>query len=195
MRCEAHDRKRLENLWRCITRPALSDERVQRNAALQLELKLKRPWCDGTTHLVMSPLEFMRRLAAQAPMLRGPLLSPPRDACASDWFLPTNSEQRMSPTGRQCEFNPLTSRHTGWSLRGRWYRAALNGRFENSSLRSVDEMRLLYFEAGHWRVTSSGRMDDRSGRLPPVKASAWHTRPALGPDPAAVTRPGRRHRC
>jgi hypothetical protein len=29
-----------------------------------VELKLKTPWRDGTTHLVMSPLEFMQRLAA-----------------------------------------------------------------------------------------------------------------------------------
>ena len=27
-------------------------------------LKLKIPWLDGTTHLVMSSLEFMQRLAA-----------------------------------------------------------------------------------------------------------------------------------
>jgi hypothetical protein len=29
-----------------------------------------RPWRDGTTHLVMTPLEFMHRLAAQAPRPR-----------------------------------------------------------------------------------------------------------------------------
>ncbi|MFN8914201.1 MAG: hypothetical protein ACK5Y1_08015 [Betaproteobacteria bacterium] len=33
VRVEAHDRKRLEQLCRTITRPALSDERVQLNAA------------------------------------------------------------------------------------------------------------------------------------------------------------------
>ena len=37
---------------------------MQLNAAGQVELKLKPPWRDGTTHLVMSPLEFMRRLEA-----------------------------------------------------------------------------------------------------------------------------------
>ncbi|MDZ7589546.1 MAG: transposase [Rubrivivax sp.] len=41
VRVEAHDRKRLEQLCRYITRPALSDERVQRNAVGQQELKLK----------------------------------------------------------------------------------------------------------------------------------------------------------
>ncbi len=67
VRVEAHDRKRLEQLCRYITRPALSDERVQLNTAGQVELKLKTPWRDSTTHLVMSPLEFMQRLAALVP--------------------------------------------------------------------------------------------------------------------------------
>lgn len=35
-----------------------------------MELKLKTPWRDGTTHLVMSPLEFMLRLAALVPRPR-----------------------------------------------------------------------------------------------------------------------------
>ena len=46
---------------------ALANERVQTNAAGQVVLKLKTPWRDGTTHLVMSPLEFMQRLAALVP--------------------------------------------------------------------------------------------------------------------------------
>jgi hypothetical protein len=66
VRVQAHDRKRLEQLCRYVTRPSLSDERVQLNAAGLVELKLKTPWRDGTTHLVMSPLEFMQRLAAGA---------------------------------------------------------------------------------------------------------------------------------
>ena len=49
VRCEAHDRKRLEQLCRYITRPALSDERVLCNGAGQVELKLKTPWRDGAT--------------------------------------------------------------------------------------------------------------------------------------------------
>lgn len=43
---------------------------VLTNAAGQVELKLKTPWRDGTTHLVMSPLEFMQRLAALVPRPR-----------------------------------------------------------------------------------------------------------------------------
>ena len=33
---------------------------MQTNAAGQAVLKLKTPWRDGSTHLVMSPLEFMQ---------------------------------------------------------------------------------------------------------------------------------------
>ena len=57
-------------MCRYITRPALSDERIQLNAAGQVELELKTPWRDGTTHLMMSPLEFMQRLAALVPLPR-----------------------------------------------------------------------------------------------------------------------------
>ena len=64
MQVEAHDRQRLERMRHSITRPALFDDRAQLHAAVQLELKLKTPWRDGTTHLAMSPLEFMQRLAA-----------------------------------------------------------------------------------------------------------------------------------
>jgi hypothetical protein len=72
VRVEAHDRKRLEQLCRYITRPALSDERVQFNPAGPVRLELKTPWRDGTTHLGMSPLEFMQRLAVlvQRPLVR-----------------------------------------------------------------------------------------------------------------------------
>ena len=70
MRCAADDRDALEQLCRTITRPALANERVQTNAAGQVVLKLKTAWRDGTTHLVMSPLEFMQRLAALVPRPR-----------------------------------------------------------------------------------------------------------------------------
>ena len=70
MRVEAHDRERLEQLSRYITRPMLSDVRVQINTAGLAQLKLWTPWHDGTTHLVMSQLEFMQRLAALVPRPR-----------------------------------------------------------------------------------------------------------------------------
>ena len=70
VRCGADDRRALEQLCRYITHPALANEHVQTNAAGQVVLKLKTPWRDGPTHLVMSPLEFMQRLAALVPRPR-----------------------------------------------------------------------------------------------------------------------------
>jgi hypothetical protein len=95
VRVEAPDRKRLEQLCRYITRPALSDERVRLNDAGQVELKLKTPWRDGTTHLVMSPLEFMQRLATAVSTLRSLALRPtarhPRERLLSaDQFRPVS---------------------------------------------------------------------------------------------------------
>ena len=70
MRCATDDRQALEQLCRYITRPALANERVQINSAGQVVLRLNTPWRDGTTHIVMSPLEFMQRLAALVPRPR-----------------------------------------------------------------------------------------------------------------------------
>ncbi len=67
MRCGADDRQALEQLCHYITRPALANERVQTNAAGQVVLKLKTRWRDGTTYLIMSPLEFMQRLVTLVP--------------------------------------------------------------------------------------------------------------------------------
>jgi Putative transposase len=70
VRCRANERLKLERLCRHITRPALANNRVKINVKGQVELKLKPPWRDGTTHHVMSPLEFMQRLAALVPRPR-----------------------------------------------------------------------------------------------------------------------------
>jgi hypothetical protein len=67
VRCGAHQRKELERLCRYITRPAIANERLKRNQAGQVVLQFKSPYRDGTTHIVMSPLEFMQRLAALVP--------------------------------------------------------------------------------------------------------------------------------
>ena len=40
------------------------------NRAGQVVLKLKTPYRNGTTHIVMSPMEFMQRLAALVPRPR-----------------------------------------------------------------------------------------------------------------------------
>ena len=67
MRCGTHQRKALERLCRYITRPAIANERLREDAAGNVVLQLKSAWRDGTTHLRMSPLDFMQRLAALVP--------------------------------------------------------------------------------------------------------------------------------
>jgi hypothetical protein len=62
VRCGEHQRKELERLCRYITRPAIANERLKEDAAGNVVLQLKSPWRDGTTHLRMTPLEFMQRL-------------------------------------------------------------------------------------------------------------------------------------
>ena len=67
VRSGAGQRKELERLCRYIIRPAIANDRLQRNRAGQVALQLKSAFRDGTTHFVMSPLEFMQRLAALVP--------------------------------------------------------------------------------------------------------------------------------
>jgi hypothetical protein len=103
VRVEVHDRKRLEQLCRYITRSAVSDERVQLNAAGQVVLRLKTAWRDCTTHLVMSPLEFMqqmaghRRVAAATPCYTRPARAARRSSGSS---AATDSPRPMSGEGR-----------------------------------------------------------------------------------------------
>ena len=95
MCCAAHQRKKLESqgqglallgaprtqrLCRYITRPAIASERLTLNRAGDVVLQLKSPYHDGTTHVVMSPLELMQRLAALVPRPRLHLIASMADA-------------------------------------------------------------------------------------------------------------------
>ena len=66
-RIEAADRSGLERLCRYVTRPPLAAGRLQLIDADHLTFRLKAPWSDGTTHLLLSPLELLEKLAALIP--------------------------------------------------------------------------------------------------------------------------------
>ena len=68
--CGADQHKQLEHVCRYIARPAIANERLKCNRAGQVVLQLKSAHKDGTTHIGMSPLEFMQRLAALVPRPR-----------------------------------------------------------------------------------------------------------------------------
>lgn len=75
VRIRADDRAGLERLCRYVCRPALSHDRLSRRDDGLLQLRLKTPWCDGTTHLVLDDLELVGRLAALVPPPRSHLLT------------------------------------------------------------------------------------------------------------------------
>jgi hypothetical protein len=60
---------------------------VQFNAAGQVDFKLKTPWRDSTTHLVMSQLELMQQLAVP--------MTPPRPALWLWQLLPLKGSCRV----------------------------------------------------------------------------------------------------
>ncbi len=66
----ARDRKRLERLCRYVARPPMALARLEALTDGRLAYRLKTPWRDGTTHVVMEPRELLERLA--------PLIPPPR---------------------------------------------------------------------------------------------------------------------
>ena len=91
----ARDRQRLERLCRYVARPPLALGRLEAMTDGRLAYRLKTPWRDGTTHVVMERRELLERLA--------PLIPPPRAhqvryhgvlaPCAS-------GRDRMVPVGR-----------------------------------------------------------------------------------------------
>ena len=66
----ARDRRRLERLCRYVARPPLAIERLEAAPDGRLAYRLKTPWRDGTTHVLMERHELLERLA--------PLIPPPR---------------------------------------------------------------------------------------------------------------------
>jgi hypothetical protein len=62
-----HDREALERLCRYGTRPAFAHDRLAWTADRQIAYRLKRPWPDGRTELVLPPVTFLRRLCGIIP--------------------------------------------------------------------------------------------------------------------------------
>lgn len=71
-----HQRGKLERLCRYVSRPQGDCERLALTLTGQVRYTLKTLYRDGTTHVVVEPLDFIARLAALVP--------PPRRV-ALDW--------------------------------------------------------------------------------------------------------------
>ncbi len=61
---EPHPRDKLERLCRYISRPAVSEQRLALTANGKVRYPLKTPYRDGTTHVILEPLDCIARLAA-----------------------------------------------------------------------------------------------------------------------------------
>lgn len=68
-----HESAKLERLCRYITRPAVCEKRIALTTSGQVRYALKTPWRDGTTHIMLEPVEFLARLAALVPPPRAHL--------------------------------------------------------------------------------------------------------------------------
>ena len=62
-----NQRPKLERLCRYVSRPPVAVERMALTSSCHVRFQLKTPYRDGTTHLVIEPLDFMARLAALVP--------------------------------------------------------------------------------------------------------------------------------
>jgi len=58
------NRDELEQLLRYMVRPAVATKRLSKLPNGNLKYKLKKPWTDGTTAMVFTPLELIARLAS-----------------------------------------------------------------------------------------------------------------------------------
>ena len=61
------DRSQLEKHRRYVTRPAICLKRLEIRADGMISWKLRRPWRDGTRAFLMTPYEFIARLASLVP--------------------------------------------------------------------------------------------------------------------------------
>ena len=66
----ARDRARLERLCRYMARPPIATERLEAVPNGRLTDRLKTPWRDGTTHILMERHELLERQAPLIPPLR-----------------------------------------------------------------------------------------------------------------------------
>ncbi|MEZ5962476.1 MAG: transposase [Planctomycetota bacterium] len=75
VRVDGCNRDRLERLCRYALRPAIVHERLSLTPSGKVLYAFKRPWRDGSTHVVLDPLTLLERLAALIPAPRRKLVT------------------------------------------------------------------------------------------------------------------------
>jgi hypothetical protein len=66
---QPHQREKLERLCRYVSRPPIAEQRLALTSTGQVRYQLKNAYRDGTTHIVLEPLDLMARLAGVRTLL------------------------------------------------------------------------------------------------------------------------------
>jgi hypothetical protein len=115
----ADDRDGLERLARYVLRPPIAGKRLERLSDGRVLYRMRKPWRDGTTHLVFEPEEFMARLTALVPPPRAHLvryhgvLGPA--ATWRDRVVPASGKQSDGPTCQHSKARAPRSRRIAWA--------------------------------------------------------------------------------
>jgi hypothetical protein len=67
VRIGGRNREGLKRLCRYVMRPPFSTERLSQSEAGEIVYRLKKPRGDGVTHMVLSPVEFLEKIAGLVP--------------------------------------------------------------------------------------------------------------------------------
>ena len=107
----ARRRDQLERLVRYMVRPPLALDRLTESTGGQLLYQFRRPWRDGSTALLLDPLELLERLAALVPPPRRPLLAyhgllAPRSRWRSAIVPPPRGRRRAAAPARARDAGP-----------------------------------------------------------------------------------------
>jgi hypothetical protein len=115
----ADDRDGLERLARYVLRPPIASERLERLSDGRVLYRMRKPWRDGTTHLVFEPEEFMARLTALVPPPRAHtiryhgLLAPA--AAWRDHVVPARTGPEGAPSCRHATPRAPRAQRIAWA--------------------------------------------------------------------------------
>jgi hypothetical protein len=116
---QPHQREKLERLCRYVRRPPIAVERLALTSSGQVRYQLKTPYRDGTTHIVLEPLDLMARLVALMPPPRMHLarfhgvFAPHSKLRAA--VIPAHRGVGSRGQGDQATDKPITPRHVAMS--------------------------------------------------------------------------------
>ena len=180
-------RQKLERLCRYVSRPPVAVDRMALTSSGQVRYTLKTPYRDGTTHIVLEPLDLMARLAALVP--------PPRMHLTRyhGVFAPHSKlRSAVTPAGRgkgskrQCEEGtdkPATPRHVAMNWAKRLKRvfgidieacARCGGKLK--VIASIEEPEVIAKILAHLQRTAPDQVQcglPLGARAPPVQSSLF----------------------